>query len=575
MKKSTFDSVMGTRKTLRWRIVVVLLTVALLPLALAGIGSWIVFGRLLEDKSLDQLRTIVENHARAIEFYLLERENLLSIAAETASTQHLGSQAGLSRLLADLNRLTQDGFVDLGLIDADGRHASYVGPYDLMGPNYRDAEWFGEVMASGVYISDVFLGKRQVPHCIVAVRFEEAGHMWILRGTINSRSFDDLVQATTIGGGAEAYIVNREGLYQTTPAQGRLLDEAPRVERLVFRGVRDRRVQHGISTLIQVTTWLNNDRWLLVVQQPLAAVQAPVNRAITAGALVVAVAVVLLIVTTFFATWHLTSRIEKANAEREEMSRAFVRSAKLASIGELATGLAHEINNPLAIISAEETNLSDLLAGEASEPDWRRQALESIARCKAQVQRCGSITGKMLQFGRRQEPRPEPTDIAPRLAEILELMKRRAAVRNVALRSDIEPGLPRALVDPVELEQVLVNLINNAVDAMPAGGEAVTAARRVERGIELSVRDSGTGIPADILDRIFEPFFTTKPAGKGTGLGLSVCYGIVTSWGGSIHAESEPGKGTRILMVLPAEAGTRRKPDTNGTEQSWNPKKEF
>jgi two-component system NtrC family sensor kinase len=89
---------------------------------------------------------------------------------------------------------------------------------------------------------------------------------------------------------------------------------------------------------------------------------------------------------------------------------------------------------------------------------------------------------------------------------------------------------------------------------MPAGGEAVVVARHVGRGIELSVGDNGTGIPADILDRIFEPFFTTKAAGKGTGLGLSVCYGIVTSWGGSIQAESMPGKGTRIVMILPAAA---------------------
>jgi two-component system, NtrC family, sensor kinase len=260
--------------------------------------------------------------------------------------------------------------------------------------------------------------------------------------------------------------------------------------------------------------------------------------------------VVILVLATVLATWHLTNRIEKTTAEREAMSRAFVRSAKLASIGELTTGLAHEINNPLAIISAEQTNIADILAEpNLCVPD-REQALESVQRCQNQVRRCAAITQKLLQFGRSKESCVEPTQLAPRLKEIKALMARQAQVRNISLDLYVDDKLPPVLADPIEIEQVIVNLINNAFDAMPNGGQISIRAELDGDRVLLEVADSGTGIPAEDLERVFEPFFTTKPVGKGTGLGLSVCYGIVRSWGGEMEISSEVGRGTALRLIL-------------------------
>ena len=263
--------------------------------------------------------------------------------------------------------------------------------------------------------------------------------------------------------------------------------------------------------------------------------------------------VVLVGGTTFWATRHLSKRIDQANAEREEMFRAFMRSAKLASVGELATGLAHEINNPLAIISAEETNIGDIAQEMDGAVEGREELLDSTKCIKQQVARCGSITAKMLQFGRKGETALKTIEIAPRLNEMVNLLQRQAVVRNVDMSLDIEDDLPRVLADSLELEQVLVNLINNSFHALPAGGNIRIIARHVDKEVLLDVRDDGGGIPSEELDHIFEPFFTTKPVGQGTGLGLSICYGIVHSWGARIEAESEPGCGTimRIRFPLP------------------------
>jgi two-component system NtrC family sensor kinase len=242
--------------------------------------------------------------------------------------------------------------------------------------------------------------------------------------------------------------------------------------------------------------------------------------------------------------------------------RAFTRSAKLASVGELATGLAHEINNPLAIISAEQTNISDLL-DEIPDTQLRDQLLESVRRIKGQVGRCGTITGKMLQFGRNRDSSLEPTELAPRIDEIAGLLERQAAVRNVTIRTQLEARLPKVLLDPVELEQVLVNLINNSFQAMPDGGEIRVRGAVNDREVQLEVQDDGHGMPSEVRERAFEPFFTTKPVGQGTGLGLSVCYGIVGSWGGRLEMESQLGRGTivrirlRVANSLPGAIGYR------------------
>jgi two-component system NtrC family sensor kinase len=157
----------------------------------------------------------------------------------------------------------------------------------------------------------------------------------------------------------------------------------------------------------------------------------------------------------------------------------------------------------------------------------------------------------MLQFGRRQESTCEPTELGPRLKDIAGLLQRQAKVRNVSLELDLDESLPRVLIDPLELEQVLVNLITNAFQAMPQGGRVTITAGRAGDGVDLEVVDTGQGMPPEVRERLFEPFFTTKPPGQGTGLGLAVCYGLVRSWGGRLEVESEPGQGTVMRLCLP------------------------
>ncbi len=532
------------------RIVTALLFASLLPLAITGVGSWIVFARLLKDRTLELQQAIVNSHAQAIEHYIGQRVRALELVSRAIPIGVILEQNGLQRVFEDLNSAHDDAFVDLGVIGRDGSHLAYIGPYDLMDKNYSSTRWFKDAMQQGSYVSDVFMGFRGVPHCVIAVRGGTIADPWMLRATINGDDFDSLVRSAGSPGG-DAYIINNDGLYQTTPAVGQILARSPVGRPGQHRGVRHERVLVDSKPFVRTSTWLRDGRWMLVVEQSEAHIQAPLRRAMLLGSIVVLMAVVFLVVTIVVATRHLTSRIDRANARTEKLYRDLVRSAKLASLGELATGLAHEINNPLAIIGTEQTNISDVILECDPRVPCHDDVIESVNKCQRQVMRCKAITTKMLQFGRQGTSRPVLGDVGGPLAEIVELIGRQARLNNVDLRLSVEPGLPPVLLDRTELEQVIVNLVNNSMQAISVRGTVIVSARRDGDEVLVSVADDGSGISPSDLEWIFEPFFTTKDVGKGTGLGLAVCYGVVRSWGGRIEATSDVGKGTTMTIHLP------------------------
>jgi two-component system NtrC family sensor kinase len=552
----------------------VLLVVSLLPLALVGVGASAVFRDMLLEETLELQRNMVQGRAAAIDLYLDERIRGIEIAARLFTLEQWSDHEKLQRIFDALSRSYPDAFVDLGVIGADGTHLAYLGPYDLKDRNYADAEWFRSVLENGSYVSDVFLGYRGVPHSVIAVRRKEGAQTWVVRATINNVSLYSIVRGGEIGASGDVFLVDARGRYQTPPREGDVLGLSSIERPVPHQGVRNEIVDVDGGPFVRTTTWLNDGRWLLVVQKAKREVLEPVRRASTMGALVILVAMGLVALTTFLATWHLTTQIDRAHAQRDELSRELLRSAKLASVGELATGLAHEINNPLAIISAEQTNLDDVISEHVQDPPVRGELKRSLDRCKRQVERCAGITSKMLRFGRRSDTRLAPTAIGDLILESASMMRKQAHLRNVSIAVDVEPGLPPIVLDGTELEQVLVNLITNAMQAIEGSGSIAIAARRAGEEVLLSVRDDGRGIASDDLDHIFQPFFTTKPVGQGTGLGLPVCYGIVRSWGGRIEVSSRIGAGATFTIHLPvggAERSTdRARPGSDGeAQEQW------
>lgn len=255
----------------------------------------------------------------------------------------------------------------------------------------------------------------------------------------------------------------------------------------------------------------------------------------------------------FLLTRKLVLQLVKANEQKLSLDRQLIQSQKLAAIGELSSGIAHEINNPLAIIG-QEVEWMKHQAKDAGTGGGGNLAefLDSLMEIGKQVDRCREITHKLLDFARKREPLIQTTDINKLVEDMVRLVEREAVKRKIKIDRDYRPDLPVVQTDAPQLRQVVLNLLINANAAIDAGGCITVATRVVDNGyVELSVSDTGCGIPEENRDKIFDPFFTTKPPGKGTGLGLSICHGIITKLDGRITVASEVGKGTTFAVRLP------------------------
>jgi two-component system NtrC family sensor kinase len=235
-----------------------------------------------------------------------------------------------------------------------------------------------------------------------------------------------------------------------------------------------------------------------------------------------------------------------------------MQSERLAAVGRLAAGVAHEINNPLAVIGEIAGYLQDLIAedpaieGEA----LVREIVDSLPKITRQVQRCRGVTFRLLNFSRKSAARVELADVNAALDEILPFLEKEAALALVTIHRDYEPSLPRVQIEEMQLQEILINLITNALQAIGKRGfgNIWIVTRRQGTTVMATISDDGPGIAEEVRDRLFDPFVTTKPPGQGTGLGLSICYAIVKRYDGEITVESEPGKGTAFHVSLRASA---------------------
>jgi len=243
--------------------------------------------------------------------------------------------------------------------------------------------------------------------------------------------------------------------------------------------------------------------------------------------------------------------LELAVDNLHDKQEQLVEVEKLASLGRVAAGVAHEINNPLAVINEKAGLLQDFLevSGDFKHRERFGALLEGITDS---VKRCRAITHRLLGFARRVEVTVEPIDLNDVVRRVREYVEGDRAEKGTRLELALAEGLPTAHTDRIEFEQVLVNIIKNAIDAVPAGGEIVVTTRaKNQRWLQIAIADNGPGIPAEQLKRLFEPFFTTKEKGKGTGLGLFVSRGIMKKLGGRILVESAVGRGTTFTLELP------------------------
>ncbi|MDO9566014.1 MAG: ATP-binding protein [Candidatus Desulfaltia sp.] len=551
-------------RSLTRKMISIIIIVSFTPLVLIGGIILSQFDKSYHEKTYAHLGTLVQQHKQNIDTFLNEKLSDIRFFATNFSFEKLSDKFFLQQTLFRLQQEYGSVFVDLGLVDEDGLLITYAGPFKLEEAKYSEAEWFKKAIKKHYFISDVFLGLRGLPHFIITVKQYYEKKPYILRATIDFVAFNNLVENVRIGETGFAFILNRKGEFQTNlplniiPDKGLYMAFIEKAEKERTRkGVQIIEKYNGFGKKrIYVADFLKKGEWLLVFQQDTAEVFAELHRAMYIAVFIILMGGLGIIIMAFFQSRRMVGRIAEADKEKEMMNQQVIETGKLASIGELASGIAHEINNPVAIMVEEAGWIQDLLEEEEFQKSDNLNEFEMATKqIQTQGQRCKEITHKLLSFARKTDARVSDVQINDMVNELVELSSQRAKYSNATIKTNLQKDLPLIKISESEMQQVFFNLINNAIDAINRKDGIIDISTQLQDdNIIITVSDNGSGIPRDNLARIFDPFFTTKPVGKGTGLGLSICYGIIKKLGGEIDVKSVLDLGTVFTIRIPVFA---------------------
>ncbi|MFP4040557.1 MAG: ATP-binding protein [Desulfosudaceae bacterium] len=536
---------------------VLMIIVCLLPLTIFLIVNSRLSHKAIENESHLHTLRLTSNARRTATYFFEERMDALQYIIQNEDYQTLTSQEKLTGILENL-KMGFGGFLDLGVITSNGVQVNYAGPFDLTGKQYRDQKWFKNCVEQGFYLSDVFMGYRQEPHMIVAVKSQDGnGDFYILRATLDIQRVIRIFSSLELVKKSDAFICNRQGRLQTpSKYYGDVLDK---IDLAVPPYSSQSRVYEatdidGKPILIGYAYLENSPYILMVIKRSREIMKGwyELQQEMIWFYLVSALTVfiVILCIVTF-----MVNKIYDADQTRLKAMERLEGSSRLISIGRLAAGVAHEINNPLAVINENAGLIRDMFSLKQEYQDDPR-LLELIDDVLESVARCGAITKQLLGFARHFKPSIHPVDLKQTIQQVLSFFKKEASYRGISVNVDIPDDLPTINSDSGSLQQVFFNLITNAFQAInekeqEQGTITITASLPDEEHVAVKIKDSGCGISEEGQKKIFEPFFTTKSMNGGTGLGLSIIYGILKKLNGDITVRSKVGKGTTFTVILP------------------------
>jgi signal transduction histidine kinase len=547
------------RRIWKWSV---LLTgiVALVPLIFITLVDYKVTERALESEFRLRTARVVSNTRRVVGFFLSERRAALDFIARDNPPQALTDPERLAAILEGMQKSFGGGFMDLGLIGADGRQKAYVGPFSLKDKDYREQAWFRLVVDRGVYVSDVFLGYRQVPHLIIAVKQDlPDGSFQVLRASLGIGPFEDLLANMELGGLGDTFMVNSSGILQTHSRYfGGVLETLalPLPEYFPTTQVIDGVSALGEPLLIGYC-YIEDTPFILMIVKKQQDLMRSWHRTRLELILFLVFSVTLITGVILGTATYMVRNMHLADEKRLMSLHHVEYSNKMASIGRMAASVAHEINNPLAIINEKAGLIKDLfIIKQMYAADAKLNGL--VDSILVSVKRAGKITKRLLTFARNLEAAVEEIHLEELVREVFSFVEKEAQMRDIHIEVDVSPSWAAIRSDRGKLQQIFLNIVNNAFAAVDDGGHLRVQVQPEDgpNGVILRFYDDGCGIPAEDVQRIFEPFFSTKTGKGGTGLGLSITYNLVHEIGGRIEVASEVGKGTCFTIHLPTDIGT-------------------
>ncbi|NCD26299.1 MAG: GHKL domain-containing protein [Deltaproteobacteria bacterium] len=528
--------------------------VAVLPLLCLGTLILAFHDASHREKTIELLSERVLRNAQSLDAFLGEKIANLGQEA-SAPVEDLARQNYLSDRLHSLQNAYPGVFLGLEFIDAKGKILAQAGQ-DRSDADYADAPWLPEALGRPFLIGD--LDPDQKAGFFATTRITRGRQIWLLRAQLDSRHIETKIRAFHPGGAGGAFILGPRGDARGLPGGA----SAPPRTTIVSLGQQIFPENRPVVLEAPDATGIRNFyacaplatiQGILVFHQP----QKTLLRRLYIArgvALAVAVAGIAGIVGTIMAmSRRMNERLHKAELLHQQMQQQMIEAGKLAAIGEMAAGVAHEINNPLAIIMENSGWIQDLLKSEDyNSKENMAEIHASLRTIVTQGHRCKEITHRLLSFARKSDNTVRSVQVNALLEDIAGFARQKAKYSGVSIQTKLDPAVPEIHASATEVQQIVLNLVNNAIDAIKQDNGVVRIlSRRDGDRVAIDVEDNGEGISPDQRARIFEPFYTTKPMGKGTGLGLAICRDIITNMGGTISVESTPGQGSVFHVHLP------------------------
>ncbi len=515
--------------------VLVMAAVTLVPLVIITLVDYKVTMQSLESYAVLRTTRTTSNIKRTLSYYLAKHISVVDFLVRENSFRELNNTKHLEKILEHL-KTNFEGFSDIGVIDSNGIMTAYAGDADLTGKDsgkdYTTQPWYGKLMEQGAYVSDIHLGYRNIPHCLITKRYldEETNTFYTLRASVDTSQIEEVLFHLDLNEKEDGFLVNYQGVLQTSSRfHGKALDKIPYPVPAYSSKTQVVQVTDGNGNpMILGYAYIPDTSFILMVVKDKtqlldALLKAKSFLLVFLGASITVILAVILCITTFLVNnMYLVDKRHSQSLQKIEYEN------KLSTIGRLAAGVAHKYSHDERLISLLDSIISS-------------------------VARCGNITHRLLAFARNREDVFELVHPKDLIAEVLGFMTKEAEYKNIDIHVDIPDTLSPMECNKGKMQQVFLNLVSNAFAAMDDfnGILRINAKKQDSRHCVISVQDNGCGISQKDVSMIFEPFFTQKADQGGTGLGLSITHNLICEAGGSIEVDSEPGKGTTFMVTLP------------------------
>jgi two-component system NtrC family sensor kinase len=451
-----------------WRnTVVVVAAVSIIPLVTMSLLNYFLYRQSFKKEITQPIHRLTAITKRSVESFLEERIAAATYILSRESMDDLYDRDKLSLVFKRM-RKSFGGIVDIGVIDTEGVMRSYAGPYDLQGKQYQNQDWFNKVMVRDVCVSDVFLGHRKLPHFIIAVKREdEQGRVSIFRATIDTEILNKQIQAAGLAKSSDAFIISRKGILQT-PSRlfGPPLDTFPGELPLYTEAteINDSVEIKGKSYLMGYSYISRSPFVFLILADKRGLMRGWLTyQGEVLALLTLSIILILIIIMGITSNW--VTRIKEADIRREATLHNIEHTNKMASIGRLAAGVAHEINNPLAIINEKAGLIQDIVGASEQYPN-KEKLMNQVDNILKSVQRCSEITHRLLGFARHMDIKSEPVAVDALIRDVLGFLEKEASYRNIETSVNVSDTLPTINSDKGQLQQLFLNIINNAFDAI-------------------------------------------------------------------------------------------------------------